>query len=389
MKQARNAIISKKEMRVLVTTPHLYLSGGVANYYNTIAKHFSVKAEFFELGALKVKEDAFQKARHMVSDWLGFRNRIKKNLKSYDLIHVNPSFVCGALVRDGVLVRIAKSMNQKTLVFFHGWNDKYTKIVEKYFFSLFFSTFNKADAFIVLASEFENKIRDWGFKQPIYIATTPVDNELLKGYSIQDRIRRIQGQKAKKILFLSRIEKEKGILETIQACQILCTKYQDLRLIIAGDGSYMETARQFIKTVGMSDRVSFLGYVKGEGKIKAFLESDIYVFPSYHAEGMPTSVLEAMAFGLPVVTRPVGGLKDFFVDGQHGFMNESKDPVVIASLVQRIIQDRDLHKRMSISCHNYAKDKFMASKVAKTIESIYGTIVRQKVDSRLYCTGRK
>ena len=53
------------------------------------------------------------------------------------------------------------------------------------------------------------------------------------------------------------------------------------------------------------------------------------------------------------------------------FVNESKDPVVIASLVQQIIQNRDLHKRMSISCHNYAKDRFMASKVAKRLENIY------------------
>jgi len=370
MKHAQNATISKKEMRVLITTPHLYLAGGVANYYNTIANHFSIKANFFELGALKDRESLFQKARHMVSDWLRFRNLIKKNLGTYDLIHINPSFVYGALVRDGVLVRIAKSMNQKTLVFFRGWNDKYTKIVEKYFFSLFFSTFNRADAFIVLASEFENKIRNWGFKQPIYLATTPVDNELLKSYSIQDRIRRIQGQKAKKILFLARIEKEKGILETIEACQILCKKYPDIRLVIAGNGSYMETARQFITTLGMNDRVSFLGYVKGEEKIKAFLESDIYVFPSYH-EGMPTSVLEAMAFGLPVVTRPVGGLKDFFVDGQHGFMNESKEPVVIASLIEKIIRDKDLRKRMSCTGHEYAKERFMASRVAKRLENIY------------------
>ena len=65
-------------MKVLITVPHLYLTGGVANYYSTIAKHFSIKAEFFELGALKGKESEFEKARHLVSDWLRFRNLIKK-----------------------------------------------------------------------------------------------------------------------------------------------------------------------------------------------------------------------------------------------------------------------------------------------------------------------
>lgn len=361
-------------MKVLITIPHQYLDGGVAHYYKAIAKHFSVKVEFFELGALKKKESVFQKTRHMVSDWLRFRELIKNNLGTYDLIHINPSLIYGSLIRDGVLVRIAKSLDQKTLVFFHGWSDKYSKIVEKYFFSLFFSTFNRADAFIVLASEFENKIRDWGFRQPVYITSTPVDNELLKGYSLQDRIRRIQKQKEKKILFLARIEKEKGILETIEACQILCKKYSDIRLVIAGDGSYMRDARQSIATFGMNDRVSFLGYIKGKKKIKAFLESYIYVLPSYR-EGMPISVLEAMAFGLPVVTRPVGGLKDFFVDGQYGFMNESKDPVVIASLIEKIICDKDLWKRMSFAAHEYANERFMAPKVTERLEKIYESMI--------------
>ncbi len=86
---------------------------------------------------------------------------------------------------------------------------------------------------------------------------------------------------------------------------------------------------------------------------------------------MPTSVLEAMAFGLPVITRPVGGLKDFFINGEHGFMTESKDPEIIAGLIEKIIPDKGLWKRISINVHEYAKERFMASMVAKRLEDIY------------------
>ena len=82
-----------------------------------------------------------------------------------------------------------------------------------------------------------------------------------------------------------------------------------------------------------------------------------------------------MAFGLPVVTRPVGGLKDIFVDGQHGYMTESKDPSVIASLIEKIILDDKLWKAMSIAAHKTAMEKFLASKVAKRIEAIYCSIL--------------
>lgn len=69
--------------------------------------------------------------------------------------------------------------------------------------------------------------------------------------------------------------------------------------------------------------------------------------------------------GLPVVTWPVG-LKRFFVYG-----HESKGPKVIASLIEKIILDKELWKKISITVHEYAKERFMASQVAKRLEDIY------------------
>ncbi len=68
----------------------------------------------------------------------------------------------------------------------------------------------------------------------------------------------------------------------------------------------------------------FLGHVSGAAKTQAFRAADIYLFTSL-AEGMPNSVLEAMAFGLPIVTRPVGGIRDFFEDGRMGYATDSLD----------------------------------------------------------------
>ncbi len=357
-------------LSVLIACPHLYLGGGVSNYYNTMKGWFSIKAEFYEVGALKESETASERFRHIWTDRVRFNNLLKDSIGAYDLVHLNPSFDYKAIIRDGLLLRIAKKFNRKAVVMFHGWNESNVQVIERHFFNQFFSTYNKSDAFIVLASDFKKKLRDWGFKQPIYLETTPVKDSLLNGFSIKERIKEIDPDKDIQILFLARIEKEKGILETIDAVKILSEKYPNLRLVVAGDGSFMDEAHNFANRF-TKDKVSFLGYAEGEEKKKVFQNSDIYVFPTYHGEGMPTTVLEAMAFGLPIVTRPVGGLKDFFSNGEHGFISESKDPDVIASLVEKIITDKELWKKMSVANHEYATERFMASQVAKRLEDIY------------------
>lgn len=83
---------------------------------------------------------------------------------------------------------------------------------------------------------------------------------------------------------------------------------------------------------------------------------------------MPTSVLEAMAFGLPVVTRPVGGLVDFFEDGKMGYLVESLDATDFAEKVLDLIEGIDKARAMSVYNWGYARQHFLASKVAKELE---------------------
>lgn len=356
-------------MRVLITTPRL--NGGVANYFTVIRNYLSVDAQFLEIGALKQRETILEKIRHLYYDRRRLNELLSGHLAKYDIIHINPSFVYGSLVRDGLLLNIAKRRGKKTLVFFRGWDKKYAKIVHKYFFRPFFSTYEKADAFVVLASEFKAQLRSWGLNQPIYLETTLVDDALLSDFSLENRLKGIRSDRTIRLLFLARIEKEKGICETIEAAKLLSERHPNLRLFVAGDGPFLDDARQFTKRADMTDKVSFVGYVRGGAKKAIYIESDIYILPTYHGEGMPNAVLEAMAFGLPVVTRPVGALKDFFTNGQHGFMTESKNPIVIASLIEKIICNKDLWKIIVITAHEYAMERFLASKVAARLEEIY------------------
>lgn len=355
--------------KILILCPLLKNKGGVANYYELLKKYFcstNIKIDYYFTGKRKENPKLFERIVYSIKDLFYLSARFYK----YDLIHLNPSLDPKALIRDGIYHFVAKRIfRKKTLVFFRGWQPVFERLITKRFRKIF-RLFFDFDCAIVLANSFKKKLVSWGYEAArIEVETTAVDDELLNGFSIDKRIRKIGTSDKMELLFLARIEKEKGISETIHAVCILLEKFPNIHLVVAGDGPFMDEAQKVGNNI-LREKVSFLGYIKGDQKKKVFQNSDIYIFPSYR-EGMPTSVLEAMAFGLPVVTRPVGGLKNIFLDGEHGFMSESKDPEVIASFVEKIITDKELWKKMSANAHKYAKERFMASNVVKRLENIY------------------
>ncbi|MEA3500608.1 MAG: glycosyltransferase family 4 protein, partial [Candidatus Marinimicrobia bacterium] len=170
------------------------------------------------------------------------------------------------------------------------------------------------------------------------------------------------------LLFLARVEKYKGIYICLEAVKNI----SDVKLTIAGSGNELNSVKKYVSDKNI-ENVEFIGYVSGKKLIETYMNSSIYLLPS-DAEGMPTSILEAMAFGLPVITRPVGGLKDFFEDGKMGYITESKDPKVFTRLIEKLIRNKEKMIETGKYNHEYAKKRFLASKVAVRLEKIYDEI---------------
>jgi len=366
-------MIRQNKKSVLITLPSLKDIGGVASFYNNVlpylynSKEYSIS--FLEIGSTHGRKTFFYRVRDQI--------RFKKVLKDNpDLVFINPSLNLKSFIRDGLFVWQAKTKNIRVLIFFHGWDWNFVKRISrqnilKWFFK---KTFAQASAFIVLASEFKQQLREWGIKVPIYLLTTAVDDNLLEGFDIEEKIKRIKKAKVINLLFLARIEREKGIFEVINAFNMLLSKNFPVHLSIAGNGSVLNELRNYVNSLGIKDKISFLGYVKGNYKAKVFAEHDIYCFPTYYGEGLPTSLLEAMAFGLPVITRPVGGIKDFFVNKKMGFITHSKSPDIIAELLEKLINNRDILIEISKYNYDYAKKYFLASVVAEKLIKIFEKI---------------
>ncbi len=354
-------------MSILVTAPILDRAGGVAAYYSILREHLPTDVHFCLTGSRADREASLTRCTRLLSDYRQFYRMARSS--RCDLVHLNPSLGPKALLRDGLSLLIAKALGRKVLVFLHGWNRACELSIRRRFLFLFRRVYFKADAFVVLASQFQSVLREFGYDRPIYVETTVVPEDVLS--RTQAKLARLKADRTGlNILFLSRIEEGKGIYQALDAFRLLREKYPSATLTVAGDGSELENARQYVRTEGI-DGVRFLGWIVGEQKHRAFSDADIYLFPTRWGEGMPVAVLEAMAYGLPVITRPVGGLADFFEQGQMGFVTDSSDPQVLASLLERLARDPDLRREIARYNHSFASKHFAASVVAGRLAEIY------------------
>jgi len=363
-------------MKILVATPNIKGKGGVGSFYAALRDYYSLNVEYFTIGRRTHDEGKIVVAVRLMKDYLLFLRNLKH--RDFALIHLNPSLKSKAVIRDGLFLYLAKQAGKKVLVFFHGWDKRFESMLTGWKLKLFKRVYFDVDAIIVLAEQFKAQLRAWGYTGPIYLGTTTFDDKCLDGFNIEDRL--AAQNHTVNLLFLAWIVKEKGIYEAVQAYHLVKSLGMDIRFIVAGDGQELSAVKQYVMERKI-EGVDFRGFVNGQDKVRVLKEGDMYVFPSY-SEGMPNSVLEAMAFGLPIITRAVGGLRDFFEDGKMGFITESKDPKIFADYIEKLACNTELRKRIGKYNHEYAVEHFPASKVVRRIERIYHNVLEKKEDVR-------
>lgn len=348
-------------MKVLINTPHLEKLGGVANHYKGLQGYWRESVVYNYIG----NRNHIPGSLIFVFDILKF---IYKCLSfKPDIVVLNPSLGKTAIKRDAVYLAVGKYLNIKVIVFFHGWDKRQENLISKDSRS-FIRRFNKADCFLVLASSFKTKMIKWGIDKPIFLTTTKVDNYLIKDFNLKSK------KYEQTLLFLARVEANKGIFIALEVFEKAKKKFPAAKFIVAGDGQALTEIKDLVKKRSIPD-VNFKGFIKDEELVSVFKASDLYLLPTVHGEGMPTSVLEAMAFGLPVITRPVGGLVDFFENGKMGYLIKSLEASDYSKVALNLLDDNDKLRTIGEYNHNYAKRNFMASQVAESLEEIFKKVI--------------
>jgi glycosyltransferase involved in cell wall biosynthesis len=357
--------------KILVLVPNKNARGGITNYYDSLKNYFGKDIIYLTRGARNWPKKQFFlfEVFRLFKDFFKFILIISK--RDIKLIQTTTSFSTNALFRDSIYILLSKIFNKKVIVFYRGWDELLVKKIEKHGLFLFKWVYFKADAFIDLASTNIETLRKWGYKKSIFLETTVVDNKLIEGINYENIKMKYGKNQEFKILFLARVEKTKGVYELISTYNLLKVEFPNISLIIAGDGNELVKVKEFAKN---SKDIIFRGFVSGQEKADLFKECQLFFFPSYF-EGMPNSVLEAITCGMPVVTRRVGGLIDFFKDNVHGYITDSKDPEIYKNLISSLIKDPEICKKIAIDNFDYGGTRFLANKVVERVEQIYKQIL--------------
>ncbi|MCH8216073.1 MAG: glycosyltransferase family 4 protein [Planctomycetes bacterium] len=149
---------------------------------------------------------------------------------------------------------------------------------------------------------------------------------------------------SKIVLCIAYLIPEKGIYVYFQAARKVCLRRSDVHFLIAGDGPQQQALETTVHVTQMSRRFSVLGWRTDVDRLMRCAE--LFVLPTHYFEGLPVSILEAMACGKPVIATRHRGCEDAVVDQETGYLIPTKDPTQLAKRMAELLDDEALRSRM-------------------------------------------
>jgi glycosyltransferase involved in cell wall biosynthesis len=180
---------------------------------------------------------------------------------------------------------------------------------------------------------------------------------------------------AVKLVYIGRLISDKGVSETLDALESLLHRHSGrlhkCRFLIAGSGPADEALRKRANSAILSGHVEFIGPIFGEEKIEFWRQADIFVFPTYHREGLPYTVLESLASGTPLITTRAGNIPDAIEHGTHGLLVEPRNSDAVAQAIDQLLSDPSRLRQMSTNCRATARDRFTVDRLAGDLSALY------------------
>ena len=166
------------------------------------------------------------------------------------------------------------------------------------------------------------------------------------------------------ISYAGRMLKQKGVYELLDAFSELSKKYNNINLLMAGDGNQLSNLKSMYKA---NTKIKFLGKIDFDGMIDLYKKTDIFVYAPLWPEGLPTSVLEAGYMKCACIVSPYGGTKEVVDDSVNGIYVHSRNE--LKNAMELLINDQNKMLKYGENLHNKICDNFLWSVIAKKIET--------------------
>ena len=346
--------------RVLIIATSHKTRGGITSVIKAHQKGEQWKKFHCKWIETHIDKGDFLKLLYFCKGWILFI----LNLPNIDIVHIHTSEPPSA-IRKCLFMWWSKLWKKKVIVHFHAFspettiNGKYQKVY-KYLFS-------HANKVIVLSQLWEKYVNEtFHLGDKIQVIYNPCTTEILPEKYTKQNI----------ILYAGTINARKGYTDMIKAFAKIAFQYPNWEIVFAGNGE-IENGTTLAKELGIDSQTQFLGWISGKDKDKIFKEASIFCLPSY-AEGFPMAVLDAWAYGLPVITTPVGGIPDIAKDGENVLLFQPGDCDKLAIQMDRMIKDNILRNHLTKQSIILSQTTFNIDTINKEIGILYKKINQNK-----------
>lgn len=177
------------------------------------------------------------------------------------------------------------------------------------------------------------------------------------GVNVNEYLWRTPREAGNTILYVGRLAAEKGIMILFDSFVDLLKNIPEAKLRLAGDGEDRSKLQDRVLELGLSDHVTFLGYCSQDLVREELESSDLFVLPSF-AEGVPVSLMEAMAIGVPVVSTFVGGVAELVVPNQTGILVAAGNSEHLTKGMLEALTDGNVRKKLSLAARKKVEEEF-------------------------------
>lgn len=342
-----------------MVVPDRLVKGGIASVVNGYREHdFSGKCEVSYIESYRNGSKWEKLAKALKGYLLFFREMI---LNKPDIVHIHSSFG-PSFYRKMPFIYMACFRGVPVINHIHGAefetfylkaSDRKKRRIRK--------VYGKCTMLIALSEEWKRNLES---------VVSPEKITVIENYC---KIPDLSGtEKKKQILFLGEIGKRKGCYDIPEIYGRVLEKGERLPLIMAGDGELAEVKKLF-EDRDLQKDISFPGWVRGADKDKCLKESGIFLFPSYY-EGMPMAVLEAMAYGMAIVTTRVGGIPHLLEDGGSGYLCEPGDIEGLSKRLLELSKDGDKRRKMGERARQKAIEEYSMESHIKKLMDLYDRV---------------
>jgi glycosyltransferase involved in cell wall biosynthesis len=299
---------------------------------------------------------------------------LKRKLTKHksDIIYLNTAFDAKTLVRDSISIFILQFLKKKVRIVLktHGTIESVVlsdSILRNYIFK-------KADLILVLSKEELNNFFKAGLvTNKVQITANPIDP---RNYFPDSTFKKSRGlnEETSILLYVGRFIKEKGILDLIEATNLLKQNHLEFKLICLGDGPLFSEIGQLITKFNLQNEVCLLGHIPEVETNYYYSNCDILILPSYR-EGFPMAIFQAVAAGKSIITTKINACADYFVEYQNCFWVEKNNPVDLSKKITTLAKDKNLRDIMRINNLSLSK-KFTSKRIVADLHAYMENLLK-------------